>query len=159
LLTKHGLTSQQIEGKTFFFRGAHVRDAEETVCFYSERVLVYSPRREWMREWFFLLTREGDNGPLRPALDLAAGGRHHPVAGFAPPRPMLDQFVNGLLDPPPGVPPEHLRGRPDPRPLAEIQTADLTADLMSRADGAAADGIEVEARLRFPDSAAALKGR
>jgi hypothetical protein len=128
------------------------------VYLHGERVLVCSPREEWLQEWLMRRPERGAGGRLRPALDLAAGGQHHLVAGFAPPRRLRDQLVNGLTGPVPGLRPEHGLTRPDPRPLAEIETAELTADLKSRADGAAGDGLQVEARLRFPDGAAALEG-
>jgi hypothetical protein len=130
----------------------------EGVYLQSERVLVCSPREEWLQEWLMRRPERGAGGRLRPALDLAAGGQHHLVAGFAPPRSLRNQLVNALTGPGPGLRPEHGLTRPDLRPLVEIQTADLTVDLKSRADGAALDGLQVEARLRFPDGAAALDG-
>jgi hypothetical protein len=141
-------------GKTYYGPGP----AGECVCPLGESILVYSPCEDWLREWATRLWDHDAGGPLRPALDLAAGGRHHLVAGFAPPRQLRDQLVNGLTGPVPGLRPEHGLTQPDPRPLAEIQTADLAADLKSRADGAKADSLQVEARLRFADEAAAQEG-
>jgi hypothetical protein len=153
-LAKRGFDPRVYRDRAYFSRGV----GGESVCLRGDRVLVYSPRDEWLHEWLISVPEPGAGGPLRPALDLAAGGRHHLVAGFAPPRRLRLQLVDELLGPVPGLRPEHGLPQPDPRPLVEMQTADLTADLKSRADGATADGLQVEARLRFLDEAAALKG-
>jgi hypothetical protein len=152
-LTKHGFAPKQFRDKTYFGPGP------KGACVYlsGERVLVYSPSEAWLQEWLVRVPERDAGGPLRPALDLASG-RHHLVAGFAPPRRLRDQWVNGLMGPVPGLRPEHGLTQPDLRPLAEVQTADLTADLTSRADGEAANSLRAEVRLRFPDDTAALKG-
>ncbi len=133
-----GRGGRTINGKNYFGP-----QGGECICPLTESVLVYSPREEWLTQWAMRLMGPDAGGPLRPALDLAAGGPHHLVAGFAPPRQVRDQIVNGLLGPVPGLRPEHGLTQPDPRPVAEILSADLTADLKSRADGAASDGLQV----------------
>jgi hypothetical protein len=152
-LAKRGISSRPFRFTTYFGKG----DGGGSLYMHGDRVFAYSPREEWLQELLVRQPEHDAGGSLRPALDLAAG-RHHLVAGFAPPRQLRDQFFNGLLGPVPGLRPEHGLTQPDPRPLAEMQTADLTADLKSRADGATTDGLQVEARLRYADVNAAIKG-
>jgi hypothetical protein len=142
-----------INGKNYFGP-----DAGECVCTPSESVLVYSPREEWLTHWAMRLVGDAP-GLQRPALDLAAGGRHHLVAGCTRPHRVSEAYLAWLREPARGLRPETAVAPPDLRPVAEIQTADLTADLKSRADAAAPESAHVELRLRYADPEAAQKGR
>jgi hypothetical protein len=153
-LAQRGLAVRQFRGKEYFVSGS----GGECVYLQNESIFVYSPREAWLQDWITRLPEHDAGGPLRPALDLAAGRGHHLVVGLAPPPQHLDDKVQQLQqwwfpkDPAAGL------AQPDLRPLAEIRRASLTADLISRAEGATADGLQVEFRLGYPDQATAQKG-
>jgi hypothetical protein len=153
-LEKRGHTARRYQERTYLAD----RSGGECVCFVNDRVLVYSPREEWLREWIERVPDADARGPLRPVLDLAASGRHHVVAGSAPPRQVREQVVKQLQGPIRGVRPEHGLKQPDPRPLLEAQSATLTAKLSSRADGATTNGLEIDLRLGFIYGNASQKG-
>ena len=125
---------------------------------HNDRVLVWSNREQSLRDWLARSPAADASGVLRPALDLAARERHHFVLGAAPPREVRDELVQSLQGPYRGVPPQAGLKPPDPRPLAEVQTAILTADLKSRTPGGSSDGLDVDLRLGYADPAAAREG-
>jgi hypothetical protein len=151
-LEKEGLRPREHQDKTYLGPDQETKGA---VYLPSDTVLVYSPHEELLREWLSRLPPAGASGPLRPALDLAAGGKYHLVAGLAPPRPLRDQLLPAMQ---PDVTRLAIRAGlkpPDMGPLAGLEAATLTAVLRSRADGAPIDGLDVEARLRCTDEDAA----
>jgi hypothetical protein len=154
-LKKRGLAARQVRGRTCFGPGPTGR---ENVCIVSDRTFVYSPQEAALREWAARVPEPDDAGPLRPALDLAARG-HHVVIGAAPPRDLRDDLVKQMQAPFPGLRSEFKLKQPDPRPLADVRTATLTADLRSRADGAESDGLDAELRLNFVNGADEAKRR
>jgi hypothetical protein len=155
VLEKAGRQRREFRGRTYYDPG---QLSVEIVCPISDRILAYSQSEKAMRLWLGRIPEPDARGPLRPALDLAAQGRHHLVAGNALPPRMRAEVVRGLQGPIPDLRPEFGLRQPDPRPLGEVRLLTLLANLKSRADGSTADGLDVELRLGFPDSAAATRG-
>ena len=153
-LVKRGLTARQIEGKWFFDSGP---DGRNFVYLHSDHVLVWSNREQSLRDWLTRIPAPDSTGLLRPALDVAARRRHHLVAGVAPPRALRDDLVQFLQARYNGLPQAGLKP-PDPRPLTELQTATLTADLKTRVPGGASDGLDADLYVGFADPDAARKG-
>jgi hypothetical protein len=154
-LEKRGLKAQQFQGRKYF---GPARGSGETVCPCNDRIVVFSRREEWLREWIDRIPTRDAPGPLRPALDEAAAGRHHLVVGVVPVASVRDQLVRHLQQPFRGLRPEHRLTQPDPRPLAEVRTVTLTANLKSRADGATTDTLEADLRVTYPSSTAGARG-
>jgi hypothetical protein len=169
-LEKRGHRARKLKDRTFF----NDREGKDCVCFVNNRVIVYSPHATRMAEWIEQAAQPGASRPLRPALELAADGQSHLVAGMVPPRSLRDQLLGQAQVQPPGVGPGSGPGRtpgtgaapagpppgirPDFRPLAEVLSARLTVKLKSLADGANVDGLEVDVRLSYQDGAASQKG-
>ncbi len=142
-----GLTPRQFRGQTYFAGP----DGQEGVCIRGDHTFVAAaPWEESLREWIARVPEPGSDGPLRPALGLAASG-HHVVVGAA----LTPKFRDGLIaelqralsQPHPADAP----AAPDLSALADARAAILTADLSSRADGAATDGLEAILRLDYAD--------
>jgi hypothetical protein len=135
--------------KTYFADRAN----QNCVCFLNDRVLVYSYEDTDLEALFQRNSRAG-LGRLRPALELAARGRSHLVAGGVP----ADWWQTDLLRWLDDLERTDLRlERTDLRPLKEMLVVNLTASLKPLAEGASANGLDVNLRVGYEDDAAARR--
>jgi hypothetical protein len=140
-LKARGLKAQQFRGETYFAGGP----SGENIFLCSDHTFVSAEREDGLREWILRRPQPDSGGLLRPALDLAARG-HHIVVGFS----LLPKHGQGLLykiNLPPKL------EQPDLLPLEDAKIAILSADFLSRAEGAATDGMDMTLRLDYPDGA------
>ncbi|HVS35796.1 MAG TPA: protein kinase [Gemmataceae bacterium] len=148
-LKSRGLTPRRFQDETYFSGGMH---DQENISIRGDRTFVIGASEQSLRTWIAHRPAAGSDGPLRPALEAAAQGHQLVVAAALTPKSGQDFIaelrpVLGVRAPPAGV------KRPDFGPMAEVQVILLTADLSSRADGAATDGLEAALRLDYGSAA------
>jgi tRNA A-37 threonylcarbamoyl transferase component Bud32 len=138
------VASKASQGQTYFRRAGQ---DQGSVYPHGDRILVLSPRGEALEEWLGHVPPHDAGGPLRSALEEAARGRHHVVAGIAP-SPKLRAALAGELKRDFSEP--AARGKltfPDLEPLQEAETAVLTADLDPSADGKLPGGFRFDVHV------------
>jgi hypothetical protein len=143
LLQRRGLIEvRSLRGDESYYTGIA---SDESLFIQSDHTFVSGEREAVLLEWFHRRPKPDSDGPLRPALDLAARG-HQVVWAFNLAFKDAHRSLVNLSIPKEMAP-------PDPGALDAAQTSILTADLTTPAQGAATSRIEATLRFNYGDGA------